>query len=40
MKTTVFSTHTSMINIAETTIYNLDCFEKQTASGNQITAAD
>ncbi|QHI36588.1 D-lactate dehydrogenase [Kordia antarctica] len=32
-----FLTETALTNIAETTIYNLDCFEKQTLSGNEIT---
>jgi D-lactate dehydrogenase len=32
-----FLTETALTNIAETTIYNLDCFEKQRLSGNEIT---
>lgn len=32
-----FLTQTALTNIAETTIYNLDCFEKQTRSGNEVT---
>lgn len=31
-----FLTETALTNIAETTIYNLDCFEKQEPSGNEI----
>ena len=31
-----FLTDTALTNIAETTIYNLDCFEKGTVSGNEI----
>ncbi len=31
-----FLTETALTNIAETTIYNLDCFEKQKPSGNEI----
>ncbi len=31
-----FLTDTALKNIAETTIYNLDCFEKGIASGNEI----
>ncbi|RYH75848.1 2-hydroxyacid dehydrogenase [Flavobacteriaceae bacterium 144Ye] len=31
-----FLTETALTNIAETTIYNLDCFEKQKHSGNEI----
>ena len=31
-----FLTKTALTNIAETTIYNLDCFEKQKPSGNEI----
>ena len=34
-----FLTDTALSNIADTTIYNLDCFEKQTRSGNEITMA-
>jgi len=32
-----FLTETALTNIAETTIYNLDCFEKQILSGNEVT---
>ncbi|WP_062054218.1 2-hydroxyacid dehydrogenase [Aquimarina longa] len=32
-----FLTETALANIAETTIYNLDCFEKQILSGNEVT---
>ena len=32
-----FLTETALANIADTTIYNLDCFEKQIASGNEVT---
>jgi D-lactate dehydrogenase len=32
-----FLTETALTNIAETTIFNLDCFEKQIRSGNEIT---
>ena len=32
-----FLTETALTNIAETTIYNLDCFEKGTVSGNEVT---
>ena len=32
-----FLTETALTNIAETTIYNLDCFEKQIPSGNEVT---
>ncbi len=32
-----FLTETALTNIADTTIYNLDCFEKQTTSGNEVT---
>ena len=32
-----FLTETALTNIADTTIYNLDCFEKQTISGNEVT---
>lgn len=35
-----FLTETALTNIAETTIYNLDCFEKQVVSGNEITVVD
>jgi D-lactate dehydrogenase len=31
-----FLTNTALTNIAETTIYNLDCFEKQISSGNEV----
>ena len=31
-----FLTETALTNIAETTIYNLDCFEKQVLSGNEV----
>lgn len=31
-----FLTETSLKNIAETTIHNLDCFENKTASGNEL----
>ncbi len=31
-----FLTDTALTNIADTTIYNLDCFEKQIDSGNEI----
>lgn len=31
-----FLTETALTNIAETTIYNLDCFEKQLLSGNEV----
>ena len=31
-----FLTKTALTNIAETTIYNLDCFEKQERSGNEV----
>lgn len=31
-----FLTETSLKNIAETTIHNLDCFEKNVASGNEL----
>jgi D-lactate dehydrogenase len=31
-----FLTETALTNIAETTIYNLDCFEKRKVSGNEI----
>ncbi|WP_178987109.1 2-hydroxyacid dehydrogenase [Winogradskyella schleiferi] len=31
-----FLTETALTNIAETTIYNLDCFEKGKVSGNQV----
>jgi len=31
-----FLTETALTNIAETTIYNLDCFEKGKVSGNEI----
>ena len=31
-----FLTETALTNIAETTIYNLDCFEKQINSGNEV----
>jgi len=31
-----FLTETALTNIAETTIYNLDCFEKEIPSGNEI----
>lgn len=33
-----FLTETALTNIAETTSYNLDCFEKQTPSGNEVTS--
>jgi len=32
-----FLIETALTNIAETTIYNLDCFEKQILSGNEVT---
>ncbi|MBL87640.1 MAG: hydroxyacid dehydrogenase [Winogradskyella sp.] len=32
-----FLTETALTNIADTTIYNLDCFEKQTISENEVT---
>ena len=32
-----FLTETALTNIAETTIRNLDCFEKQIRSGNEVT---
>jgi D-lactate dehydrogenase len=31
-----FLTETALTNIAETTIYNLDCFDKEILSGNEI----
>ena len=31
-----FLTETALRNIAETTIYNLDCFEKATENKNEI----
>ena len=31
-----FLTETALTNIAETTIYNLDCFEKQIPSVNEV----
>jgi D-lactate dehydrogenase len=31
-----FLTNTALTNIAETTIYNIDCFENGTVSGNEI----
>jgi D-lactate dehydrogenase len=31
-----FLTDTALTNIADTTIYNLDCFEKQIDSGNEV----
>ena len=31
-----FLTETALTNIAETTIYNLDCFEKEVNSGNEV----
>jgi D-lactate dehydrogenase len=31
-----FLTDTALTNIADTTIYNLDCFEKQIHSGNEV----
>ncbi|MCP4051510.1 MAG: 2-hydroxyacid dehydrogenase [Mesoflavibacter sp.] len=31
-----FLTETALTNIAETTIYNLDCFDKEMPSGNEI----
>lgn len=31
-----FLTERALTNIAETTIYNLDCFEKGTVSGNEV----
>ncbi|MDG2431400.1 2-hydroxyacid dehydrogenase [Flavobacterium sp.] len=31
-----FLTETALTNIAETTVYNLDCFEKQKISGNEV----
>jgi len=33
-----FLTDTALTNIADTTIYNLDCFEKQIDSGNEVTS--
>ena len=33
-----FLTDTALINIAKTTIYNLDCFEKGIISGNEVTS--
>jgi len=32
-----FLTETALQNISDTTIYNLDCFEKQKLSGNEVT---
>ena len=32
-----FLTDTALTNIADTTIYNLDCFEKGMDSGNEVT---
>lgn len=32
-----FLTETALKNIADTTIYNLDCFEKEIESGNELT---
>jgi len=32
-----FLTETALTNIAETTLYNLDCFEKRILSGNEVT---
>jgi D-lactate dehydrogenase len=31
-----FLTDTALINIADTTIYNLDCFEAGKDSGNEV----
>ncbi|AYN67226.1 2-hydroxyacid dehydrogenase [Euzebyella marina] len=31
-----FLTDTALTNIADTTVYNLDCFEKQIESGNEV----
>lgn len=31
-----FLTHTALTNIAETTIYNLDCFEKKEKNENEL----
>ncbi len=31
-----FLTETALTNIAETTIYNLDCFEKEIVSGKEV----
>ncbi|GMN05580.1 2-hydroxyacid dehydrogenase [Croceitalea sp. MTPC5] len=31
-----FLTDTALTNIAETTVYNLDCFENETVSGNEV----
>ena len=31
-----FLTHTALKNIAETTLYNLDCFETGKVSGNEV----
>ena len=31
-----FLTDTALTNIADTTLYNLDCFEKQIDSGNEV----
>jgi len=31
-----FLTDTALKNIADTTIYNLDCFEKEIVSGNEL----
>jgi len=31
-----FLTETALTNIAETTIYNLDCFDKGKVSGNEV----
>lgn len=33
-----FLTDTALINIAETTIFNLDCFENNISSGNEVTS--
>lgn len=33
----VFLTETALTNIADTTIYNRDCYEKQIDSGNKVT---
>lgn len=35
-----FLTETALTNIAETTIYNLDCFEKGKVSGNEVKLTD
>lgn len=35
-----FLTETALTNIAETTIYNLDCFDKEVVSANEIRVSD